>query len=242
MGNVPEKGDGVEDASGVITAVKDFNEVGQLLGVPVRESDLRAASVRVDRSAAEAEVIELMREPSSALVANSYYNNAAKEFLIPNQCGGRTRANSFEARAFLQPDDIREVMLSRPVSYAGPLAGHKAGFIQDKSLLITSSPPKAIQPKQGGWDKIRTLAASLFVRMRGRKAYNPEDIDLTAFNHLLAWIFFGYEHTSGGVYTPGQLLVMAGPAGCGKSAFQDRVITPLFGGRSADIFLSFGAG
>jgi hypothetical protein len=182
--------------------------------------------------AAQGAELSVIREP----VSNSYYNNAAKEFLIPNRCGGWTRANSFEARAFLQQDDIREVMLSRPVSYAGPLAGYQAGFMRDKSILVTSSPPKVIKPKQGSWDKIRTLAASLFVRMTGRKAYSPEDIDLTAFNHLLAWLLFGYEHTSGGIYTPGQLLVMAGPAGCGKSAFQDRVITQLFGGRSADPF------
>ena len=48
-----------------------------------------------------------------------------------------------------------------------------------------------------------------------------------------------YECLVSGEFRPGQALVIVGPRDCGKSVIQHRILTPLFGGRSAKPYLFF---
>lgn len=103
------------------------------------------------------------------------------------------------------------------------LAGYHAG-IHDLSagrFLIRTS-PHVIQPETSakGWP---TIAALLNGLLGG-----------TAVGFFLAWLKLSYEGLLYGTRDRGQVLIIAGPIGCGKSRIQHQIITPVLGGRHAD--------
>ena len=107
--------------------------------------------------------------------------------------------------------------IERSVDYAGPLAGHKCGMFNaadGRKLLVTSS-PKLIEPKRGKWPTLRKF----FEQLLG-----------TADEVLFAWMKVSLESLESGDMRPGQMIVFAGEAGCGKSLCQ-QIITQLLGGR-----------
>lgn len=109
------------------------------------------------------------------------------------------------------------------VNYAGPLAGYKAGIYDmpgSKRVLVTES-CRPIQP--GKHSRIPAIE-KFVVQLCDQDAFQVE----IAFS----WLKIAWQSLCRGNFMPGQLLVLAGPPGCGKTFFQ-WVITQLFGGRSA---------
>lgn len=103
------------------------------------------------------------------------------------------------------------------------LAGHSAGIytFTGQRVLVRSS-PTILQPVRSdkGWPTINALLQGLL---------GPE-----AFWYFLAWVKLGYESLRNGTRDRGQICIIVGPAGCGKSRIQHFILTPIFGGRSAD--------
>lgn len=130
-----------------------------------------------------------------------------------------------DGKAHSQADLVmRFIQRERHVDYAGPLAGKRVGVhdAQGRRILVTSS-PRLIEPIEGEWPMLRTVLSGLL---------NTPDEDQTRW--LFAWLKVGVAALRKGETRPGHGLIMAGPSDCGKSFIQEHVITPLFGGRSAD--------
>lgn len=109
-----------------------------------------------------------------------------------------------------------------PVAYSGPLAGHKAGPIDHPNGRILVTQP--CRPLQGIDAPCPDILEWLH-QLTGR--------DERQFHTLLLWMHLRRRALLKGTWRAGQLLVLAGPAGCGKSFVQSKIITPLLGGRVA---------
>lgn len=109
-----------------------------------------------------------------------------------------------------------------PVAYSGPLAGHKAGPIDHPNGRILVTQP--CRPLQGIDAPCPDILEWLH-QLTGR--------DERQFHTLLLWMHLRRRALLKGTWRAGQLLVLAGPAGCGKSFLQSKIITPLLGGRIA---------
>jgi hypothetical protein len=117
-------------------------------------------------------------------------------------------------------DDIRK---HSDVEYAGPLAGYKTGsyVIENRRVLVTES-PRFIEPSdEGDFVVLRQLLTNLL---------GEEQLP-----YFYSWLKVGITALRAGKRRPGQVLVMAGPAGCGKSLVQN-LVTKMLGGRSAKPF------
>lgn len=130
-----------------------------------------------------------------------------------------------EGKAYSQADLVMTyIQRERHVDYAGPLAGKRVGVhdAQGRRILVTSS-PRLIDSRAGDWPTLRAVLSGLLT---------TPDEDQTRW--LFAWLKVGVAALMQGETRPGHGLIMAGPSDCGKSFIQEHVITPLFGGRSAD--------
>ena len=106
------------------------------------------------------------------------------------------------------------------VDYAGPLAGYKSGFYLmagNKRVLVTESTNPVAPGKSAKMPFIETFFGQL--------------LDLQE-EYFYSWLKLRWQTLRAGVFAPSQLLVLAGPAGCGKT-FAQWIITQLLGGRSA---------
>lgn len=109
-----------------------------------------------------------------------------------------------------------------PVAYSGPLAGHKAGPIDHPNgRILVTTPCRPLQGIDAPCSDILEWLHQLANR------------DERQFQTLLLWMHLRRRALLKGTWRAGQLLVLAGPAGCGKSFLQSRIITPLLGGRIA---------
>jgi hypothetical protein len=105
------------------------------------------------------------------------------------------------------------------VDYAGPLAGYSTGVYDygtNGRMLITDS-PAIIQPSSGKWTTIEKLLVEQF---------GPEQIV-----YFLGWLKAAYLSLVNSTFMPGQVLILVGPADCGKTLIQNLLITPIIGGR-----------
>lgn len=127
-----------------------------------------------------------------------------------------------KGKSFSEADDeLARIRMERSISFAGPVAGNMAGIrklASGEQYLVTSSPTLPT-PTPGNWDHIRTLGERLF--------------GAEAFEYVLGWSANAVRSLHTNRCRRGQLLVLAGPAQCGKSFWQNRVISPLLGGRVA---------
>jgi hypothetical protein len=111
-----------------------------------------------------------------------------------------------------------EVHHHRRLDYAGELAGYRPGMytVCGNRILVTRG-PRVIKPVRGPWPKLKTLIQQL-LGDQGRYFYG--------------WLKAAHQSLSAGFpWRPGQMLVIAGPAGCGKSLLQN-LITEMLGGRA----------
>jgi hypothetical protein len=120
---------------------------------------------------------------------------------------------------------MRAVQRKYGIDFAGPLAGHFAGPVtmNGKRLLVTSS-PQLPEPRKGAFPIVEKFLKDLF-------GVNVDAYGATQYAALCLWIARGWKAIKTGKCLKGHALILAGPAGCGKNVLQERIITPLLGGR-----------
>ena len=176
--------------------------------------------------------------PNQCVTASFFYDSGRKEYLLKNS-GGRWFPNTetqFKRKlrsmglsskvpegANISPIEVELLRLQdeNDISFAGTLAGHAEGFYElNGSRFVVTESPKLINPQTGEWPVLRALLGGLF---------GNDHEQVTVF---MAWMKFGIAALRTFTRQPGQALVLAGPAGCGKSLLQG-LITEMLGGRSA---------
>lgn len=128
---------------------------------------------------------------------------------------------------------IMHVMERRTLDRAfEAIAGYKDGIhaIKGSQVLIRKG-PILIDPVEGDFPTILQLIKGLLAFEEGTTSDDFLQCDLF---HL--WMSRAVEnvYNSPGVRLNSQILILAGPHGCGKSRLQHMVISPLLGHRSAD--------
>jgi hypothetical protein len=135
----------------------------------------------------------------------SYYDCTNKGFLVKNNRGEWIPATEAHVKRELRKigyrnkvqdgenisqvdDKLSEIHLERDVKFAGAVAGHKAGFIEDKSgrILVTNG-PEIIAPVKGDWPTIKEYMTSLF----------GAQID-----YVLGWLQVRYKAVASGDFVP----------------------------------------
>lgn len=114
---------------------------------------------------------------------------------------------------------LLDIIQHHSVHYAGRIAGWPPGMAEicGEKVLVTRG-PKIIEPKYGKFPHIKRFINELLGE-QGRYFY--------------AWMKAAYTALrEGSPFAPGQLLVVAGPVGCGKSLMQ-MLVTEMLGGRMA---------
>jgi energy-coupling factor transporter ATP-binding protein EcfA2 len=115
---------------------------------------------------------------------------------------------------------------NRMIDYAGALAGHRCGTFSDGSqrkYLITDE-ASGVFEKELPKEEPKFFSEFIFELLPEAQA-----------ERFLTWLNVALRSLRRGDFRPGQVVVLAGPAGCGKSLLQ-AIITELLGGRSASPF------
>jgi hypothetical protein len=165
---------------------------------------------------------------------NAYYDCDRKNFLITNSRGDWIPATEAHVKRELRKlgycsrvqsgenlsqveSKLSEIQLNRDIKFSGAVAGYRVGLIEDEfgRILVTSG-PKIIDPKHGNWETVREFMSSLF----------GDQLD-----YVLSWIQIAYKALSSGHIMPCWALAISGKKGNGKSFFQERILTPILGGR-----------
>jgi len=115
--------------------------------------------------------------------------------------------------------------MERMVDYAGSLAGHRVGLFSDGSGRKSLVTDEAC----GVWEKPAKGEPKFF------KAFILELLPEGQHEYFLTWLALGLQSLRRGDFQPGQTVILAGPAQCGKSLLQN-IITEILGGRSANPF------
>lgn len=173
----------------------------------------------------------------TASPGDCFYDSGRKEYIAMNASGRwlplnesqfkrRLRSQGISNKvpdgALISPveEKIIHVQDQQDVQFAGPLAGCRQGFTEQNGtrLLVTSS-PSLIEPIAGDWSILSRLIQGLLGAAEQRDVF-------------FSWLKLSVQQVRTGQRQPGQALVFAGPAGCGKSLLQ-AIITEALGGRSA---------
>jgi hypothetical protein len=117
-----------------------------------------------------------------------------------------------------------ETCMTVKADWAGPLAGWRIGLhdVNGSKILVTRT-YKLLEPKRGNWNLVRAI----LLEMLG-------PVQLPYF-HAAGKLY--YEQLRDGRSQPGQGIILCGPTDCFKSYVQHHILTPVWGGRSADAFL-----
>jgi hypothetical protein len=151
-----------------------------------------------------------------AMVAEHGFNRSFKD----------SQGNSAAERAMLW------LMQNRSVEFAGPLAGHPAGYYDsDGRRFLVTDTPRLVKPQSGAdWPTIRQLVQTMLA--------DEEHDQTTVFYVWAAASFSEFWHRMHKPYPwPFRhcpALGIFGPRHCGKTALIDLVLKPLFGNRVAD--------
>ncbi len=177
---------------------------------------------------------------SAGVHAAQFYDSGAKCFWMQDarrvwmQLNGQSMTRHLDRAGFSSArprdggnspadDQLCEIQIQHVVDYAGPLAGFQSGYIDQRGtrILVTTS-PALVKPVKGEWPVLWKLLENLFSGADG--------IDQRIF--VFGWLKAAITALHTGEHRPGQVLCLAGPAGCGKSMLQN-LFTPMLGGRSA---------
>ena len=114
---------------------------------------------------------------------------------------------------------------SRSIGYMGPIGGCYSGIVEFGSFraLVTES-PKPPMPVEGDCGWVLDVVNTLFGKARGG----------AQLAYILTWLRQSYEMLLSGDRRGMPALILIGEHDCGKSFFQEHVVTPLLGGRVAD--------
>lgn len=164
-------------------------------------------------------------------------------YFVPSSKGGWYPTNQKGAEHYIQdtfritPAKIARHDLSRldrvmlairdlnSVSWVGSCAGKppQMMYANGKPILILEG-PTLIEPKKADFPTIRYILVHLL---------GEEQLE-----YFYGWLKVGLEdlqkvYNNGKQPRPGQFVAFVGPRRCGKNLVQERIITPLFGGRVA---------
>jgi hypothetical protein len=163
-------------------------------------------------------------------------------YFIPSSKGGWYPTNEKGAKVYLIKNhgisthrvkgepltQIEDVMASvrdlNSVSWAGSVGGMppQLTYSNGRPILIMDG-PKLIEPVKGDFPIIDILLRD---RLGGEQLEYYNGWKQCRLKNL-------WEVYHGGESRPGQFLAMVGPSGAGKNLVQERIITPIFGGRVA---------
>jgi len=166
----------------------------------------------------------------------AHYDSESMSYLTQNDRGEWIRSTETHVKRILREEVFADIekkekedyidrylinlQRQQDVSLAIPLAGFPIGVhtINHNRVLVTRQ-AAYVRPRQGKCDNITSLIEQL-LGDQSKYAY--------------AWMKAAFRTLRAGhPFRPGQLLAIAGPAGCGKGLLQS-LITEMFGGRSAD--------
>jgi len=185
------------------------------------------------------EAVEAFMDAQAARPPEAYYDTGRKEYLIRD---GQEKWISLSEAQFkrvlakagigakrgkgvgvsAQDDAILDLQMHHNVVWAGPLAGYRSGYYETggNGILVTTS-PRVIEPMESDWTMLRGVIEGLL-----------GDRDGEQLPYTYGWLKIAYEALRDGLKQPGQVFVMCGPHGSGKSLLQ-QIITVLLGGRVA---------
>jgi hypothetical protein len=145
----------------------------------------------------------------------------AKNRLAVHQKASTVPATRGEVSAVDQAMDV--IVHYANVDQVTALAGYSKGVyaFSDGRILVPKS-PNVIEGKEGTWTFIDRFLTEFF---------GQEQLP-----YFLGWLSWARISFINGSLAPGQACVCAGPHGCGKNALNDLIVTPVFGGRSANPF------
>jgi hypothetical protein len=113
------------------------------------------------------------------------------------------------------------VMTGNHVDFSGELAGHQPGLLEWKNQrYLIKYGPDIIKPAPGDPSPILNILTDLL---------GEEQLP-----YILGWLKTSYEALVNGEMCTGQMLVLAGPPGIGKSFVKEFIIRPILGGRHTD--------
>ena len=112
------------------------------------------------------------------------------------------------------------------------LPGYRSGVysLESGERVLVKTSPRIIEPEEGEWETIEKL-------IRGQLDRSKEENDIDQTPYFLSWCKVALEALRGGEpgqWRQGHAMIIAGPAGGGKSRLQENLITPLLGGREAN--------
>lgn len=115
------------------------------------------------------------------------------------------------------------------------LAGFRAGIHEFKGRrVLVRKGPRILTPEPGEWPTIEALLIGLLGI--GEPSVPAERGSLVQYERFTYWLARAASNVlhAPSVTLNSQVLMLAGPAGAGKSLIQHLILTPLLGGRSAD--------
>jgi hypothetical protein len=137
--------------------------------------------------------------------------------------------SQLKSKGIADPDAvINHIQTEKYVEYAGPLAGRKRGLhsYEGHHLLATCS-PTVIKAKRGKYPTIKKFIQ----RLLGGDEHADVQCD-----RFMGWLKAARMAMLAGERRPGQALVLAGPADCGKTQLIDQIVVPSIGGRSGKAY------
>lgn len=177
-------------------------------------------------------------KPAESHAERVFYDSGRKTYWLPNTRGEWMDVTTASLRLFLRnagmsgeftkgdpnpltplEQEMFRIQHNCDVHYAGPLAGYPVGLydVGGNRVLVTRG-RKTVEPRKGRWPVLSKFLIQLLGDQR---------------THVLCWLKAAVEALQAGPpFRPGQMLALAGPAGCGKSLLQG-LITELLGGRTS---------
>jgi hypothetical protein len=133
---------------------------------------------------------------------------------------GRHRSNRLKLEV---KNGLLWIAETNDVDLVVALAGYKAGLIvlNGRKILVPHE-CELIEPGKGDAYIIQEILDNLLGKEQ--------------CVYLYAWLKIAYRQLKNHVIRPGQVLILAGPKGCGKNLVQEQIITPILGGRFARPF------
>lgn len=196
-------------------------------------------------------------DPSEAFVTQSgleeyWFEESSRNFWLKNDAGEWVSLSEGGFRRHLKKrglrdkptpgttisqcdEEISKIEKNRRVTFAGILAGYKAGFqIITGERVLVSKAAEVIKPEPGEWPTLRAFFDGLFVGEEPSHIEGGAPVKVDQRDHFFGWHQHAMQCFTEGIIAPGLALCVAGEADSGKSrlamilswCFGDRVAKP----------------